>query len=246
MGSTLKAITEGRYAMSFGRGSAEHWKHSRPAGGHRGGAARLPHDAATAVDRRLRARARRTGGQVAGAAQPAWPGRWRPAARTSCGRAEDDGARRRALRLRRHAHLLQRAGDDKLDRGRTPGGRARWPGPRRDPYLVVPGRRTGRPLGRRPAPSRGRPTGDLLPGVRRHVGRRSTAGTPACGRSSNRPRSSSRQPRRAARSTPPPTPRPCSGSPSWSPTSGSRPRPTAAPRTRPAPSPASSSSAATR
>ena len=27
MGSTLKAITEDRYAMSFGRGSAEHWKH---------------------------------------------------------------------------------------------------------------------------------------------------------------------------------------------------------------------------
>lgn len=26
MGSTLKAITEGRYAMSFGRGSAEHWR----------------------------------------------------------------------------------------------------------------------------------------------------------------------------------------------------------------------------
>ena len=27
MGSTLKAITEDRYAMSFGRGSSEHWKH---------------------------------------------------------------------------------------------------------------------------------------------------------------------------------------------------------------------------
>lgn len=27
MGSTLKAITEGKYAMSFGRGSSEHWKH---------------------------------------------------------------------------------------------------------------------------------------------------------------------------------------------------------------------------
>ena len=27
MGSTLKAITEGTYAMSFGRGSSEHWKH---------------------------------------------------------------------------------------------------------------------------------------------------------------------------------------------------------------------------
>ena len=26
MGSTLKALTEGRYAMSFGRGSAEHWR----------------------------------------------------------------------------------------------------------------------------------------------------------------------------------------------------------------------------
>jgi 5,10-methylenetetrahydromethanopterin reductase len=26
MGSTLKAITEGKYAMSFGRGSSEHWK----------------------------------------------------------------------------------------------------------------------------------------------------------------------------------------------------------------------------
>jgi 5,10-methylenetetrahydromethanopterin reductase len=26
MGSTLKAITEGRYAMSFGRGSSQHWK----------------------------------------------------------------------------------------------------------------------------------------------------------------------------------------------------------------------------
>jgi 5,10-methylenetetrahydromethanopterin reductase len=27
MGSTLKAITEDKYAMSFGRGSSEHWKH---------------------------------------------------------------------------------------------------------------------------------------------------------------------------------------------------------------------------
>ena len=112
MGSTLKAITEGKYAMSFGRGSSEHWK-----------TLGLP-VVTEAILRDYLGMLRQlwTDGFVLDHDGPAGKcpvlhnlhgldGR-RPAARAGRGRAEDDGAGRRAVRLRRHAHVLLRAGDD--------------------------------------------------------------------------------------------------------------------------------------
>ena len=111
MGSTLKAITEGKYAMSFGRGSSEHW---RTLG--------LP----VVTEAMLRdflglLRQLWTDGFVLDHDGPpaTFPvlhnlhgleGGGPPLGLVAVG-PEDDGAGRRAVRLRRHAHLLLRAGD---------------------------------------------------------------------------------------------------------------------------------------
>ena len=118
--------------------------------------------------------------------------------------------------------FFSRAGDAQLDRGGTPGRRARRARPRRRPHLVLPGRRTRRPVGGGPAAPRRRASGHLLPGLRRHAGLRQRLGPGASGSGSRPPSCSSRPSPRAARSTRPrSTPRRCSGSPRWSPTSGS-------------------------
>ena len=151
------------------------------------------------------------------------------------------------VRLRHHAHVLLRAGDDRR-RSRPSARGAERAG--RDPDAI----RIWSCLAAVPdglseedqRPPRCRPAGDLLPGLRRHARLRERLGPGRLGEAQDRPSCSSRHRPPAERSTRPPPPRRCSGSASWSPTSGSTPPPTVAPRTPPAPSPASSSSAATR
>ena len=160
------------------------------------------------------------------------------AARARRGRAEDDGARRRAVRLRRHAHVLQsEQATTQLDRGGTRGARAaRGRDPDVDPHLVVPGRRTRRPLRGRSRCRRGvgrlvtyfQAYGDTLVSVERlGPGRLADGSTTSelfieasgAGGAIDADRLD-RDPR--------------SGSARWCPTSGSPPRPTAGPRTPPA------------